>query len=354
MKKIAICYDWANQSGGAERVLASLVKLYPKATLFTSFVDKNKAAWLKNFSKIETSFLNKIPNISNNYKIFAPLMPLAFEQFNFDGFDLVISVTSWPAKAIITKPGTKHICYCLTPPRYFWQKRFTSLKFIFPYLSGLRKNDFVFAQRPDLMIATCKNVQKRIKKFYRRNSMVVYPGIDLTKFYPARGGGKREKKYFLIVSRLKAYKRIDLAIKAFNQLNLELKIIGVGEQEAALKQIANGNIKFLGQVDDKQLVEQYQNCQALIMPQEEDFGLTPIEAQACGKPVIAYQRGGALETIIPNKTGLFFRSQTINSLIQTIGGFNAKQFRVKDCTSNAKKFSEIEFLKKFKRVMAKT
>ncbi|MBU2592713.1 MAG: glycosyltransferase [Patescibacteria group bacterium] len=346
--KIAICYDWANRIGGAERVLSAIADLWPKADLFTTIYFPKEAPWAKNFASIKTSFLQKIPLIKKNYRLFYPLMSLAFEQFNFDGYDLAVSVSSGPAKAIVTKPETKHVCYCLTPPRYLWQKRFLKSKRLFPRLESLRKSDFVFAQRPDLILAISKNVQKRIRRFYQRPSRVVYPGIDLNKFKPS---STTPKDYFLIVSRLVSYKKIDLAISAFNQTDKKLKIIGDGPEKEFLIRMAKSNIEFLGQVEDSKLIDYYQNCQALIMPQEEDLGLTAIEAQACGRPVIAYGRGGALETIIPNETGLFLKSQTAESLKQAIAEFQTRKFKPENCVNNAKKFSEKEFVGNFKRAV---
>ena len=346
--KVAVCYDWANRIGGAERVLAAIASIWPQADLFTAVYSPQKAPWTKNFASVKTSFLQKIPLIQKSYRLFYPLMSLAFEEFNFDNYDLVISVSSGPAKAIVAKPETKHVCYCLTPPRYLWQERFLKSKRLFPCLEFLRKSDFVFAQRPDTIIAISKNVQKRIDRFYQRQSKVIYPGIDLKKFKPSL---TRPKDYFLIVSRLVSYKKIDLAVSAFNQTGKKIKIIGDGREKGSLVRTAKPNIEFLGQVKDSELISYYQNCRALIMPQEEDLGLTAIEAQACGRPVIAYSRGGALETIIPGKTGIFFKNQTQESLIDAIRQFQTKKFNPDDSINNAKRFSEEKFVKEFKKTV---
>ncbi len=347
--KVAIAYDWVNQIGGAERVLQTLHQIWPKAPLFTSVYDSKKAAWAKEFPLVKTSFLQSIPGTKKYYRFFAPLIPIGFEQFNFDDFDLVISVTSGPAKAIVTKPQTCHICYCLTPPRYFWERRFLDKKWLFPLLAPLRKQDYFFSKRPDYFLATSENVSKKIEKFYGIKSEVIYPGADLTKFKPRKDKvNKKERPFFLVVSRLVEYKKTDLVIKAFNQLGWRLKIIGSGRQFNYLKEIANENITFLNKIDDKQLIEEYQNCQALIAAQEEDFGLTSIEVQACGKPVIGLAKGGIKETVVPGLTGELFYPQTKKALIKVLRKFDLDKYKEKDCLKNAQGFSLEKFMLSFK------
>lgn len=349
--KTAIIYDWATRKrGGAERVLQSIAEIFPNSDLFTSVYNADKADWAKQFKSIKTSFLQKIPGPLKYSRICGPLMPMAFEQFDFDGYDLVISVTSWPAKAIITKPETKHICYCLTPPRYVWQREFsTNFKY---FLSlPLRCFDFFYGQRPDFILTISRYVAGRIKKFYRRQAEVIYPGVDIKKFVlNSKEFRAKDDEYFLLISRLVPYKKVDLAIKAFNQLGFKLKIVGSGRQKQKLKRLASHNIEFLGNVSENKLISLYQNAQALIMPQIEDFGLIALEAQACGCPVIAYQRGGALETIVENETGIFFSKQKPESLIKAINKFKKLKFHPQTCRENALKFS----LEKFKRQITAT
>jgi len=345
--KVAIAYDWANrQSGGAERVLKAIHQIWPQAPLFTSVFDK-QALWAKEFPSVKTSFINHLPEAKSHHRLFAPLIPIGFEQFNFDSFDLVISISSGPAKGIITKPKTAHICYCLTPPRYFWEDRFLNQKIVFPFLFPLRKQDYLLSTRPDFYLTISKNVASKIKKFYQREAEITYPGVDLKKFKIAKKKSS-QPPFFLIVSRLTGYKKIDLAIKAFNVLGLKLKIIGTGKEADYLKRMAGENISFLGEVDDQRLVKEYQQCQALIFPQEEDLGLTSIEAQACGKPVIAFDKGGAKETVIPEVTGRFFKKQTEKSLIKVVKDFNSENYRTKDCQENAERFSLTNFVISFK------
>jgi glycosyltransferase involved in cell wall biosynthesis len=347
--KIAIVYDWAtHKRGGAERVLKALAEIYPQADLFTSVYDPDQADWAKEFKSINTTFLQKIPGSIKYSRIWGPLIPLAFEQLNFDKYDLVITITSWPAKAIITKPDTKHICYCLTPPRYIWLKEFTS-KFQYLLSCPLRYFDYFYGQRPDKMLTISNYVAKRIKKFYRRTAEVVYPGVNTKKFKPQNKQLAITKdEYFLFIGRLVPYKKTDLVIKAFNQLGLKIKIIGTGRQEHELKDIANKNIEFLKDISENKLVSLYQNCQALIMPQIEDFGLTSLEAQACGRPVIAYNQGGATETIKPNQTGIFFNNQTPESLIEAINKFKKTELSKSACRENALEFNLEKFKQNFK------
>lgn len=362
--KVALVYDRLNKWGGAERVLLALHKLFPLAPLYTSVYDKKKAPWADVFD-VRTSFLQNFP-LTTHHELYAFLMPLAFEGFDFDEFDLVISVTSEAAKGIITKPQTKHICYCLTPTRYLWSGydeyfRNPLLRLVSrPVVWYLKFWDKIAAQRSDTYIAISKEVQGRIKKYYGRASEVVYPPLmmrgPVASLPPAsapltvRAVGSPSSgatPYFLIVSRLVPYKKIDLAVKAFNKLKLPLKIIGAGIEMGRLRAMAGSTIEFLGYLTDKELVRYYSECRALVFPGLEDFGLTILEAQSFGKPVIAFKGGGALETIIEGKTGLFFDQPTIESLIKTIKQFNNMKFNQGDCIKNARKFSFEKFEKEF-------
>ncbi|MDP2637883.1 MAG: glycosyltransferase, partial [Candidatus Levybacteria bacterium] len=362
----ALVYDRLNKWGGAERVLLALHKLFPDAPLYTSVYDPKKAPWAKVFN-VKTSFLQNFP-FSTRHELYAPLMPLAFEGFSanggFDEFDLVISVTSEAAKGIITKPTTKHICYCLTPTRYLWNgydEYFKNplLKLISkPVVWYLRFWDKIAVNRPDKFIAISEEVQSRISKYYDRESSVVCPPVDGIKYEVLNIKEKRSldenakysilnTPYFLIVSRLVPYKKIDLAIEAFNKLKLPLKIVGIGSEMEKLKAMAKSNIEFLGNLTDKELVRYYSGCRALIFPGIEDFGLTILEAQSFGKPVIAFRGGGALETVVEGRTGLFFSEQTVESLSKAVKRFNNLVIDAKDCVAQAKKFSFEKFKESF-------
>lgn len=354
--RTAIVYDRVNKWGGAERVLLALHEMFPDAPLYTSVYDEKNASWAKVFPGIKTSFLQNIPFAKSNHEFLAPLMPLVFESFDFSDFDLVISVTSEAAKGIRTGPGTYHLCYCLTPTRYLWSHKkeyFANgiLKIIAgPFIKYLRRWDLVASGRPDKIIGISTTVSGRIKKYYKRDSMIIYPpsGFNNKMFVP-KIKTKKKGKYYLMVGRLVKYKKVDLAIKAFNILKKPLVIVGTGREEKHLRSIARKNIKFAGQVPESDLVEYYNGAIALIMPQEEDFGIVSIEAQSLGVPVIAYQKGGATDTVISGKTGLFFESQTPESLADAVIRFEKIAFVVDNLLSNAKKFDKQSFKKQIAR-----
>ena len=362
--KVALVYDRVNKWGGAERVLLALHELFPKAPLYTSVYNEKLAPWAKIFPKVIPSFLQKVPYASDRHEHFPYLMPLAFETFEFSEYDLVISVTSEAAKGVITKPGTVHICYCLTPTRYLWShynfyfknppdsfKRYPLFRLISkPHVWYMRKWDLIAAQRPDIYIAISNAVQARIKKYYDRDSQIIYPPTDIKKFKASKSANHRTPNaggFFLYVSRLIPYKRADLAIEAFNELGLPLVIVGSGSEEASLKSQAKANIKFVGELTADKLPEYYNKCTALIFPQEEDFGLVAVEAQAAGKPVIAYKAGGALDTVIAGKTGVFFDKQNKDSLIKAVKRFVKMDFNSTKIKKNAKRFSKEIFKREF-------
>jgi len=342
--RIAIVYDRVNKWGGAERVLLALNKIFPEADLFTSVYNSKTAQWAKVFN-IKTSFLQNFPLAKNSHELYATLMPLSFERFNFDGYDLVISITSEAAKGIITKPGTLHICYLLTPTRYLWSGysdyfRNSILRFFAtPAVSYLRYWDKIAAKRPDKYIAISTEVKKRIKKYYNEDSTIIYPPLMIGE----NNESNKNDGFFLLVSRLVYYKRVDIAILAFNKLKLPLKIVGSGSQNSYLKSIAKSNIEFLGDLTDDKLSFYYKNCKALIFPGLEDFGLTMVEAQSFGKPVVAFRGGGALDIIKEGETGEFFSEQTAESLAKSMEIFNSKSYNSKLCRQNALRFSFEKF-----------
>ncbi|MBI2195582.1 MAG: glycosyltransferase [Candidatus Levybacteria bacterium] len=349
-KRVALVYDRVNKWGGAERVLLSLHKIFPQAPLYTSAYNPKKAPWAKVFD-VRTSFLQKFP-FSSRHELYAPLMPLAFESFNFDKYDLVISVTSESAKGIITKPDTAHICYLLTPTRYLWSgyrdyfknKWFRYLSY--PAVSYLRFWDKIAAQRPDAYLAISNEVQSRTKKYYGRDSKVVYPPVTIS--HPKKIKSVSAVPYYLIVSRLVPYKKVDIVVRAFNKLGFPLKIVGTGSQESTLKKMAKDNIEFLGHLTEKELLGYYQGCKCLIFPGIEDFGLTILEANSFGKPAVAYKDGGALETVVEGKTGIFFDKLTPDSLTRAVRKFDKMSFDSKTCMKRAGEFSFINFKNNFR------
>lgn len=348
--KIALVHDDLVQWGGAERVLLALTEIFPQAPIFTSVYDSQNSLLGENFSnkKIITSFLQKIPNWQNLYKVLLPFYSIAFEQFDFSGYDLVISQTTRFAKSIITKPSTIHLCYCHTPPRFLWN--FSGEKiagYLKPYLNYLRIFDQITAERVDFWIAGSLNAQKRISSVYKKPSQIIYPFIDserFKKFNPFDGG------YFLVISRLNFYKRVDIAVRAFNQLKKPLKIIGTGPEEDNLKQLAGENIEFLGQVDEWTLDYLLSGCQGLIVTAEEDFGLTVLEAHSLGKPVIAFEAGGAKETVI-KQTGCFFSQQNETSLILALQTLHDKGYNKKACIKEAERFSKQRFIRQLQEII---
>jgi len=349
--KVALVYDRLNKWGGAERVLLALHELFPSAPLYTSVYDRKKTPWASVFD-VRVSFLQKFP-FAVHHEFYAPLMALAFESFNFDGFDLVISVTSEAAKGILTKPGTTHVCYCLTPTRYLWsgyKEYFKNPIFRFvskPIVYYLKFWDRIGSSRPDAFIAISEEVKSRIKKYYNKDSTVVYPPVKITDQNLTNKGPAVRDNYFLIVSRLVSYKKVDIAVRTFNKLKLPLKIVGVGHEMGKLKSMAGPTIEFLGNLTDEELVSYYSGCRALVFPGLEDFGLTILEAQNFGKPVIAFRAGGALETILEGKTGLFFDEPTVESLKGALERFNKLKIDPKDCRNQARKFSFEQFKKSF-------
>ena len=353
--KIALVYDRVNKWGGAERVLTTLHEIFPDAPLFTAVYSPEKAKWAKIFSKVIPSFLQKIPFMQERHELLGALTPLAFESFDLTGFDLVISVTSEAAKGIITKPGTLHICYCLTPTRYLWSgydlyfpKGSRIRRWAQKVVSYLRKWDKIAAHRPDVMVGISNAVKDRISKYYGRDSLVIFPPVDVEKF---KAKDVARENFFLLVGRLVNYKRADLAVKAFNKLGLPLIVVGTGSEERKLKRMAKDNIKFVGELTDAKLADYYRRCKGLIFPQEEDFGIVTLEAQAAGAPVIAYKAGGALDTVIDGETGVFFERQTVPDLIKAVERLERLTFRQEDLISNAEKFSKEKFKREFSKLV---
>jgi glycosyltransferase involved in cell wall biosynthesis len=353
--KVALVYDRVNKWGGAERVLLTLHELFPNASLFTSVYDSKKADWAKIFPKVIPSFLQKIPYLQDKHEFLGTFMPAAFEGFNFDNYDLVISVTSEAAKGIITRPGTIHICYCLTPTRYLWNSYniYFSEKSLLralaePVIRYLQRWEKVAARRPDKIIAISSAVKKRIKKYYGLDSQIIFPPVENI-FFKSK---QKKGKYYLIVSRLVSYKKVDLAVKAFNKLGYPLIIVGKGSEGRKLKKISKKNIQFAGEVSEEKLIEYYANAKALIMPQEEDFGIVAVEAQSVGTPVIAFKAGGALNTVVEGKTGIFFEKQTTEGLIKAVQRFSRLTINSSDCRNQAEKFSKERFKKEFNQMVA--
>jgi len=358
--KIAIVHDWLTGMRGGEKCLEVFCELFPDATLYTLLHKKGSCSKTIENMNIKTSFLQRFPSIEKNYRNYLFLMPKAIETFNLDSYDLIISSSHCVAKGVKSKSTALHICYCYTPMRYIWDLYETyfdsagfckkvGMKLFKPYL---QKWDVESSKRVNFFIAVSENVKERIRRIYNRDAIVIYPPVN-TDFFtpPEKANSELNGGYYLVVSTLVPYKRVDLAIKAFNILKLPLKIIGEGPEENKLRKLANRNIEFLGWVDDDKLRFYYQNCKALIFPGEEDFGIVPVEVQSCGKPVIAYGKGGALETVIENKTGLFFYKQTSEDLILAIERFEQMEFDTRIIRQNAERFDRKLFKEQIKKII---
>jgi len=348
MPRIAIVHDWLNQMGGAEQVLEVLVRMFPGAPVYTSIYWKERMPPSYRSWEIHVSFLDRLPLIKRYHQPFLPLYPLAFEGFDLRGFDLVISNKSGFCHGVITPPETLHICYCLTPTRFLWDYLgyvereglgFLARLLLPPLLNYLRTWDRLAAERVDRFIAISEEIRRRIAKYYRRDSTVIYPPVDTSRFSLSHS----HDDYFLIVSRLVPYKRIDLAVEAFNELGLPLLIAGDGRDRRRLEAMANSNVRFLGRVSEEELKRLMARCRAFVFPGKEDFGIAPVEAQACGRPVIAYAGGGALETVVEGVTGLFFREQTPQALIEAVRRFDEHSFDPQVIRRHAQRFDTTVF-----------
>lgn len=355
--KIALAHDYLVQYGGAERVLAEFLKIFPEAPLYTLIASRKKLFLQKN-TQINHSFLHRLPQAERFLKYFLGLMPLAWEQFDFSDYQLVLSSTSGLAKGIITPPNCLHICYCHTPTRYLWSdahsyveelKQPRVVKFLLPLLlHRLRLWDLFAAQRVDYFIANSHFIAQRIRKFYNREAKVVYPPVAIDQF----GVSKESDNYYLIISRLRPYKKVDLAIRAFNELGLPLIIIGDGEERNKLEKMAKKNIIFLGEVSEEVKKKYLARAKAFIHPQIEDFGIAAVEAMAAGKPVIAYAQGGALETVKDGINGVFFDEQSWECLVHTILKTNFNQFDPQTIHDSVIKFNTLRFQEEIKDFIA--
>ncbi len=357
-RKIAIVCDWLTTQGGAEKVILSLHRLFPDAPIFTSIYNPDKVKGFEN-ATIYTSGIQHLPFAKKKHQLYLQLMPRAFEKFNLNEFDIVISSSHSCAKGVITKPQTLHVSYCHSPMRYAWEN---SINYVKQYkinplvkaaapwlLHKIRLWDRLSADRVDYFIANSHYIQRRIHKYYRRPSTVIHPFIDTKQF---TSGGPRED-FYLAVGRLTPYKKFDLLVETFNQTGLPLKIVGTGISENDLRQQAKSNIQFLGFVPDEELQKLYSTAKALVFPQLEDFGIIPLEAMASGCPVIAYADGGALETVIDGKTGVYFHEQTPEALKKAIRKRATIDFDHQKIEDHAKTFSEEQFQKEITKFIEK-
>lgn len=352
--RVALVHDWMVSSGGAEKALYQLHQIWPEAPIFTAAYSPEKFPEFAD-ADVRPTWLNRIPLAKTKHQLFPVLRGWAFKSLNLSDYDIVISSSSAEAKYVRTGKHTLHICYCHTPIRYYWSdydwylahppfgRLNTVARAVLPLIiNSLRRMDYKGAQRVGVYIANSENVQKRISTYYRRQSTVIYPPVA-TKHFPL---STKHGDYYLIVGRQVAYKRLDLAIDAFNELGLPLKISGVGEEISKQQPRAKANIEFLGRVPDADLADLYGKAKGFIFPAEEDFGIVPVEAMASGTPVIAYGQGGLLESVVDGVTGIFFKEQTVKGLVEAVKRFEKMKFDPEKVHHQAEKFDEAVFRRK--------
>ena len=356
--KVALVHYWLVSMRGGEKVLEELCQLFPHADIFTHVYDPEAISPIIKRHRIRTTFINGLPFAKKLYGRYLPLMPMALEQLDLRDYDLVISSESGPAKGVLTRPDALHVCYCHTPMRYIWKMYLEYkgsvnplLRPLVAWLTGsLRQWDQHSANRVDVFVANSENTRRQIRKYYGREALVVYPPVDVNAFQPSdRDSGD----FYLYVGQLVRYKRVELAIQACNQLQRNLVIIGEGEEYKSLRSLAGPTIRFLGRQDFDVLREHYTTCRALLFPGEEDFGIVPLEAMATGKPVLAFGKGGALETVIQSETGILFHEQTAECLSQAIIHFEQVEhlFDPVAISQHARQFSRATFKLRMSEVL---
>ena len=347
--KVAIAHDWLNQMGGAENVLETLVSMFPNAPVFTTiYAPALMPAEYRKWD-IRPSWLNRAPDIHRRHQLYLPLYPAAVRSLDLRDYDLILSNKSGFIHGLKTRPGQRHLCYCLAPTRYVWdyqnyaqreQLGGLSNLALKPVIAALRRWDYQAARRVDHFCAISSDIQGRIKKYYHRDSSIIAPPVNTRRF---KSTPTPSEDYYFIVSRLIPYKRIDLAVQAFTKLGKRLIIAGEGRDREALAAMAGPTIEFRGRLPWEEVVNLMANAKAFIFPGYEDFGITPVEAQAAGRPVIAFAAGGALDTVIEGETGVFFQRQTVDSLIEAVHRLEAASFDPQRIRRNAERFSVERF-----------
>jgi glycosyltransferase involved in cell wall biosynthesis len=356
--RVAIVHDWLNQIGGAESVLETLMQMFPGATVYTSIYWAEAMPSVYRQWDIRTTWMDRLPRIHRHHQPYLLLYPLAFGGLELRGFDLVVSNKSAFCMGVRTAPGTRHVCYCLTPTRFVWdfdtyvsRERVGGLarSLVRPFLGRLQRWERAAADRVDAFVAISSAIQARIRRFYERESVVVYPPVDTARFPPSPDGNHDD--YFLIVSRLVPYKRIDLAVRAFTELDLPLWVAGSGRDRASLEAMAGPKVRFLGRVPDEELGQLMARCRAFVFPGLEDFGIAPVQAMAAGRPVIAFAGGGALDYVVEGVTGALFREQTSGSLADAVSRFDEAAFAPSAIRAQAERFDTEVFKAKLMAVI---
>ena len=356
--KLAIVHDYLNQSGGAERVVGVFHRMFPDAPIYTTILDRDRIWPDLREADIRTSWMQRLPGLRAHFKKYLLCYPWAIESLDLRAYDVVLSSSSAFAKGARARPGAVHLCYCYTPMRFVWQHapsvererigRVARLA-LAPAIACLRRWDLRTAARPDQYIAISSVVAERIRRWYGRDSQVIPPPVDITRFGPSDG----VDRYYLVVSRLNGYKRIDLAVDAFSRIGLPLVVVGEGPQRADLERRAGGNVRFLGALPDPEVAALYARCKALVLPGEEDFGLTVIEANASGRPVVAFAAGGALDSVVEGVTGVLFEHQAIDSLTAAVDKCERQVWSSELLRRHAEGFGEEAFRSRFMAALAR-
>lgn len=358
--RVAIIHYWLVGMRGGEKVLEALCRIYPGADIYTHVYDPSSVSPIIKSHTVKTTFINSLPYATRLYKKYLPLMPMALEQLDLSQYDLVISSESGPAKGVIPSSPAVHVCYCHSPMRYIWNMynryyegsgRMTRLMMP-PLAHYLRNWDVGTSARVDDFIANSSTVAQRIKSYYRRDAQIIYPPVDTHAFRPVPRDEVED--YYLMVGELVSYKRPDLAVQAFNQMKAKLIVIGGGEMLNHCRKIAGPTVSILGPQPFDVLKHHYARCKALVFPGEEDFGIVPVEAMASGRPVIAYGRGGATETVVAGKTGVFFNTQSSEAVIDAVQRLEAMDLNPADAVARASDFRTAVFMDRFKAMVDAT
>ena len=359
--RVAFVHDWLAVYAGAEKVLEAALELYPDAPIYTLvYQQENFKGTRIAGHPVHTSFIARLPKGREKYRAYLPLMPLAIEQFDLSAYDVVISSSHAVAKGVLTRADQFHISYVHTPIRYAWDLQFQYLKeagierglkgaIVRMILHYVRLWDVASANRVDVFVANSHYVARRIWKVYRREARVIYPPVDVDRFTPRR----QREDFYLTLSRFVPYKKIDLIVEAFTRLGLSLVVIGDGPDFDKVKRFAGPNVQLLGYQPDSVVKDYMERCKAFVFAADEDFGITPAEAQAAGAPVIAYGKGGVTETVIPEETGILFREQTVEGLIEAVQEFESGKysFELERIRENAKRFSKARFQREFSELV---
>ncbi len=362
MKK-ALVHDWYYVNGGAEKVIHSFVNIWNDLEHYAlvDFLKEEDREFILKGAKVKTSFIQKLPTAKSNHRKFLQLFPYAIEQFDLQDYEVVISSSASIAKGVLTNANQLHICYCHSPMRYAWDlyhpyleaanlKKGLKAKYAKKVLHKIRIWDVISSNRVDYFVANSNYIARRIKKLYRREATVIYPPVDVKSFTLQ----EKKEDYYLTASRMVSYKKLDLIVSAFAKMpNKKLIVVGDGPDYNKIKKIATKNVEMKGFVPKSDLIKYMQNTKAFVFAAEEDFGIISVEAQACGTPVIAYGKGGSLETILENKTGVFFKEQTEESIIEAVTKFEKIVFNSNAIRKNAEKFSKERFEKEFEEFVQK-